>query len=124
MNRRMFKQITVQVDNRERVGHEWLFPAHIPFKFRGDFRHIAVKPVRTRLFEGDYCGADYQMDVRSVGFERKASIRELYTNLLGSDQVRARDAFARFSMAFQRSGRRSAISRLRCVGMRRSTSRR
>lgn len=104
MTRRMFKQITAQVDTREKPGHEWLFPAHIPFKFQGAFHHVAVKPVRVRLPEGDYCGPPAQMGEWSVGFERKASIRELYCNLLGAsrEQARARDAFTRFSQAFYR----------------------
>lgn len=95
----MFKAIHILVDSREKAGHVWLFPKNLRFDYGGASHTIRVVTGVRRLPEGDYTEPDSDP---TTGFERKASIRELYCNLLGTDReiTRARDAFERFAARF------------------------
>lgn len=95
MIKQPFKKLTIYVDKREKEGHKLLFPANLEYELEGTLRVMALDIKHERLPEGDYCGDD-----QIVGFERKAKIGELYTNLRTRDRSRARGAFRRFGEAF------------------------
>lgn len=94
----MIKELPIQIDTREKKGHELLFPAHLTYMWRGKIRSAKVTTERVTLPEGDYACSTLP---EAVGIERKGSLRELHTNFLTDDRDRARAAFIRFSNAFE-----------------------
>lgn len=88
--------ITVLIDTRER--RPLFFPDRFEwFPVRGGRGTIVrVKSVRKRLSEGDYALKGFE-DACLV--ERKGSMRELQTNLLGDDYTRSEAAFGRLASA-------------------------
>lgn len=91
------KTLLIEVDSREKRGHDLLFPAHLTYTWGGHIRSVALETERKILQEGDYRCPRVG---RALGFERKGSLRELNTNFLTADRDRARAAFIRFADAF------------------------
>ena len=94
----MIKTLPIQIDTREKRGHELLFPAHLTYRWRGRIQSVSVSTERLALTTGDYlCPGLPDL----IGVERKGSLRELYTNFLTDDRDRARASFIRFANAFE-----------------------
>ncbi len=92
------QKVCVVRDDREKFPI--LFPAHVRY-FTPDRRPhlIHIVPKVKRLPEGDYL-----LDEAPAGciVERKGSIQELYSNLIGQDRMRAVSAFRRLSTSCSR----------------------
>lgn len=88
------RQITVLVDNRERIP--LLFPKNLVWHpTRGGKGHL-VKVVEksTKILTGDYCLGGYKS---GAVIERKGSLRELHQNLLTKDYRRFLSAIERLA---------------------------
>ena len=96
MKRVALRQLVIHRDTREKMGHALLFPDHLGYYLEGRPHIIKVKVEEKTLPAGDYVSPG-----SSVGFERKASVRELHTNLFTPDRTRAMAAFRKFATAFQ-----------------------
>lgn len=84
-------------DSREKKGHALLFPPNLEYWLEGRPYVVKVKVDDTTLPAGDYMSPG-----SPLGFERKASVRELHTNLFTPDRTRALKAFRKFADAFPR----------------------
>lgn len=96
MKRVALRSLTIFRDSREKKGHALLFPPNLEYWLGGRPYVVKVKVEDKILPAGDYASPG-----SSVGFERKASVRELHTNLFTVDRSRAMRAFRKFADAFQ-----------------------
>jgi len=87
-------KLTVEIDTREQ--HPLSFPATITVRDPFDLttRVIGLTTRKATLPTGDYRIAEY---TNLCIVERKATVQELYSNLLGTDRHRAGRAFVRLT---------------------------
>ncbi len=97
MKRVALRQLVIHRDTREKTGHCLLFPPNLEYWLAGKPHLVKVKVEDKRLVAGDYMSPG-----SSIGFERKASVRELHTNLFTPDRTRAMKAFRKFAESVQR----------------------
>lgn len=97
MQRVALRQLVIHRDNREKKGHALLFPPNLEYWLGGRPYVVKVKVDDTTLPAGDYGSPG-----STLGFEKKASVRELHTNLFTVDRTRAMKAFRKFADAFER----------------------